>query len=251
MISVKSKSELEKMRKAGIIAGNALHFGGRSIKVGMTTFELDKIIHDYIVKNGAKPSFLGYGGFPASACISINNQVIHGIPSKKVRIQEGDIVSIDVGAYIDGFHGDTAYTFAVGKISEEAQQLLKVTEESLYKGIEQAIVGNRIGDIGHAVQEHCEAYGYGVVKKFIGHGLGRQLHESPEVPNFGREGHGPSLVAGMTIAIVPMINAVGEDVKTLPDGWTVLTKSGSLSAHFEHSIAVTPDGPVILTKPTI
>lgn len=251
MISVKSKSELEKMRKAGIIAGNALHFGGRSIKVGMTTFELDKIIHDYIVKNGAKPSFLGYGGFPASACISINNQVIHGIPSKKVRIQEGDIVSIDVGAYIDGFHGDTAYTFAVGKISEEAQQLLKVTEESLYKGIEQAIVGNRIGDIGHAVQEHCEAYGYGVVKKFIGHGLGRQLHESPEVPNFGREGHGPRLVAGMTIAIEPMINAVGEDVKTLPDGWTVLTKSGSLSAHFEHSVAVTPDGPVILTKPTI
>ena len=251
MISVKSKSELEKMRKAGIIAGNALHFGGRSIKVGMTTFELDKIIHDYIVKNGAKPSFLGYGGFPASACISINNQVIHGIPSKKVRIQEGDIVSIDVGAYIDGFHGDTAYTFAVGKISEEAQQLLKVTEESLYKGIEQAIVGNRIGDIGHAVQEHCEAYGYGVVKKFIGHGVGRQLHESPEVPNFGREGHGPRLVAGMTIAIEPMINAVGEDVKTLPDGWTVLTKSGSLSAHFEHSVAVTPDGPVILTKPTI
>ncbi len=251
MISVKSKSELEKMRKAGIIAGNALHFGGRSIKVGMTTFELDKIIHDYIVKNGAKPSFLGYGGFPASACISINNQVIHGIPSKKVRIQEGDIVSIDVGAYIDGFHGDTAYTFAVGKISEEAQQLLKVTEESLYKGIEQAIVGNRIGDIGHAVQEHCEAYGYGVVRKFIGHGLGRQLHESPEVPNFGREGHGPRLVAGMTIAIEPMINAVGEDVKTLPDGWTVLTKSGSLSAHFEHSVAVTPDGPVILTKPTI
>ena len=251
MISVKSKSELEKMRKAGIIAGNALHFGGRSIKVGMTTFELDKIIHDYIVKNGAKPSFLGYGGFPASACISINNQVIHGIPSKKVRIQEGDIVSIDVGAYVDGFHGDTAYTFAVGKISEDAQQLLKVTEESLYKGIEQAIVGNRIGDIGHAVQEHCEAYGYGVVRKFIGHGLGRQLHESPEVPNFGREGHGPRLVAGMTIAIEPMINAVGEDVKTLPDGWTVLTKSGSLSAHFEHSIAVTPDGPVILTKPTI
>lgn len=251
MISVKSKSELEKMRKAGIIAGNALHFGGRSIKVGMTTYELDKIIHDYIVKNGAKPSFLGYGGFPASACISINDQVIHGIPSKKVRIKEGDIVSIDVGAYIDGFHGDTAYTFAVGKISEEAQQLLKVTEESLYKGIEQAIVGNRIGDIGHAVQEHCESYGYGVVRKFIGHGVGRQLHESPEVPNFGREGHGPRLVAGMTIAIEPMINAVGEDVKTLPDGWTVLTKSGSLSAHFEHSVAVTPDGPVILTKPTI
>lgn len=251
MISVKSKTELEKMRKAGIIAGNALHFGGQSIKAGMTTHELDKIIHDYIVKHGAKPSFLGYGGFPAAACISLNNQVIHGIPSKKVRIQEGDIVSIDVGAYIDGFHGDTAYTFAVGKISEEARQLLKVTEESLYKGIEQAVAGNRIGDIGHAVEEHCVSYGYGVVKKYIGHGVGRNLHESPEVPNFGKAGHGPRLVAGMTIAIEPMINAVGEDVKVLPDGWTVLTKSGSISAHFEHTVAVTPDGPVLLTKPTL
>ncbi len=251
MISVKSKTELEKMRKAGIIAGNALHFGGQSIKDGMTTYELDKIIHDYIVKHGAKPSFLGYGGFPASACISINNQVIHGIPSKKVRIHEGDIVSVDVGAFIDGFHGDTAFTFGVGKISEEAKQLLKVTEESLYLGIEQAIAGNRIGDIGHAVEEHCVSYGYGVVKKYIGHGVGRQLHESPEVPNFGRAGHGPRLVNGMTIAIEPMINAVGEDVKVLPDGWTVLTKSGSLSAHFEHTVAVTPDGPVLLTKPTL
>lgn len=251
MISVKSKSELEKMRKAGIIAGNALHFGGQAIKDGMTTYELDKIIHDYIVKHGAKPSFLGYGGFPASACISINDQVIHGIPSKKVRIHEGDIVSIDVGAFIDGFHGDTAFTFAVGKISEEAKQLLRVTEESLYKGIEQAVAGNRIGDIGHAVEEHCVPYGYGVVKKYIGHGVGRQLHESPEVPNYGKAGHGPRLVAGMTIAIEPMINAVGEDVRVLPDGWTVLTKSGSISAHFEHTVAVTPDGPVLLTKPTL
>ncbi|MGN0675555.1 MAG: type I methionyl aminopeptidase [Oscillospiraceae bacterium] len=251
MISVKSKSELEKMRKAGIIAGNALHFGGQAIKDGMTTYELDKIIHDYIVKHGAKPSFLGYGGFPASACISINDQVIHGIPSKKVRIHEGDIVSIDVGAFIDGFHGDTAFTFAVGKISEEAKQLLRVTEESLYKGIEQAVAGNRIGDIGHAVEEHCVSYGYGVVKKYIGHGVGRQLHESPEVPNYGKAGHGPRLVAGMTIAIEPMINAVGEDVRVLPDGWTVLTKSGSISAHFEHTVAVTPDGPVLLTKPTL
>ncbi|MBP1560181.1 MAG: type I methionyl aminopeptidase [Oscillospiraceae bacterium] len=251
MISVKSKSELEKMRKAGIIAGNALHFGGQSIKAGMTTYELDKIIENYIVKNGAKPSFKGYGGFPAAACISINDQVIHGIPSKKVRIQEGDIVSIDVGAYIDGFHGDTAYTFAVGKISEDAQRLLRVTEESLYKGIEQAIAGNRIGDVGHAIEEHCTAFGYGVVRKYIGHGVGRNLHESPEVPNYGKPGHGPRLVAGMTIAIEPMINAVGEDVKVLPDGWTVLTKSGSLSAHFEHTVAVTPDGPVLLTKPTL
>ena len=251
MINVKSKSELEKMRKAGIIAGNALHFGGRSIRPGMTTFELDKLIHDYIVKQGAIPSFLGYGGFPGSACLSINNEVIHGLPSKKKRINEGDIVSIDVGATFDGYVGDTAYTFAVGKISEDAKKLLEVTEQSLYKGIEQAIIGNRIGDIGHAIEEYCTSFGYGIVRKYIGHGVGRELHESPEVPNYGKPGHGPRLVSGMTIAIEPMINAVGDDVKDLPDGWTVLTKSGSLSAHFEHTVAVTPDGPVLLTKPTI
>ena len=251
MIIVKNKTELEKMRKAGVITGNALHYGGQSIKVGMSTYELDKIIHDYIVKNGAKPSFLGYGGFPASACISINDEVIHGIPSKKRIIRDGDVVSIDVGAYIDGYHGDSAYTFPVGNVSEETMQLLKVTKESLFKGIEQAVVGNRIGDIGHAVEEHCVSYGYGVVKQYIGHGVGRNLHESPEVPNFGRAGRGPRLVAGMTIAIEPMINAVGDDVKVLSDGWTVVTKSGSPSAHFEHTVAVTPDGPVLLTKPTI
>ncbi len=251
MIIVKSKSELEKMRKAGIITGNALHYGGQSIKVGMSTHELDKIIHDYIVKNGAKPSFLGYGGFKGSACISINDEVIHGIPSKKKIIHDGDIVSIDVGAYIDGYHGDSAYTFPVGKVSEETLELLKVTQESLFKGIEQALAGNRIGDIGHAVEEHCVSHGYGVVRQYIGHGVGRNLHESPEVPNYGKAGHGPRLVSGMTIAIEPMINAVGEDVKVLSDGWTVVTRSGSPSAHFEHTIAVTPDGPVILTKPTI
>lgn len=251
MINVKSKSELEKMRKAGIITANALHYGGQQIKVGMSTYELDKIIHDYIVKNGAKPSFLGYGGFPGSACISINDEVIHGIPSKKRIIHDGDVVSIDVGAYIDGFHGDSAFTFPVGNVPEETLQLLKVTNESLYLGIEQAVAGNRIGDISHAVEEHCTSYGYGIVKQYVGHGVGKDLHESPEVPNFGRAGHGPRLVAGMTIAIEPMINAVGEDVKVLSDGWTVLTRSGSPSAHFEHTIAVTPDGPVILTKPTI
>ncbi len=251
MITVKSKSELERMRIAGEIAGNALHFGGQSIKVGMSTYELNKIIHNYIVKHGATPSFLGYAGFPASACISINDCVIHGIPSKKQYIQDGDIVSIDVGAFIGGYHGDTAYTFAVGNVSEEAQQLLKVTNEGLFKGIEQAVVGNRVGDISHAIEEYCASFGYGIVKDFIGHGVGTKLHEAPEVPNFGRAGHGPRLVAGMTIAIEPMINAVGEGVKLLPDGWTVLTKSGSLSAHFEHTIAITPDGPVILTKPTI
>ena len=251
MINVKSKSELEKMRKAGTITANALHYGGQQIKVGMSTYELDKIIHDYIVKNGAKPSFLGYGGFPGSACISINDEVIHGIPSKKRIIHDGDVVSIDVGAYIDGFHGDSAFTFPVGNVPEETLQLLKVTNESLYLGIEQAVAGNRIGDISHAVEEHCTSYGYGIVKQYVGHGVGKDLHESPEVPNFGRAGHGPRLVAGMTIAIEPMINAVGEDVKVLSDGWTVLTRSGSPSAHFEHTIAVTPDGPVILTKPTI
>lgn len=251
MIKVKSNSELEKMRKAGLIAANALHFGGQSIKDGMTTYELDKIIHDYIVKNGAKPSFLGYNGFKGSACISINNQVIHGIPSKKVRISEGDIVSVDVGAYIDGFHGDTAYTFAVGKISKEAEKLLKVTEESLYLGIEQAVIGNRIGDIGNAVEKHCVSYGFDVVRQYIGHGVGKDLHEAPEIPNYGTPGHGPRLVSGMTIAIEPMVNAVGGEVKVMPDGWTVLTKSGSLSAHFEHSIAVMPEGPLILTEPNL
>lgn len=251
MIIVKSKYDLEKMRLAGQISADALHYGGQSIRPGMSTYELDKIIHDYIVKHGAKPNFLNYGGFPGSACISINNKVIHGIPSKHEIIKEGDIVSIDTGACIDGFNGDNAYTFAVGNVSEEARQLLRVTEESLYKGIAQAVVGNRVGDISHAVEEHCTSYGYGVVKAYVGHGVGAKLHESPEVPNFGKAGRGPRLIAGMTIAIEPMINAVGDEVKVLPDGWTVLTKSGSLSAHFEHTIAVTSEGPVILTKPTI
>lgn len=248
MINIKSKSELEKMRIAGKITGGALELAGRSIRVGMTTKELDRIIHNYIVSHGAKPSFLGYGGFPGSACISINNEVIHGIPGKR-KICEGDIVSVDVGAYIGGYHGDSCKTFAVGQISDEAAKLMKVTEESLYKGIEKAVVGGRLGDISHAIEQHVVTNGMAVVKKYVGHGVGRELHESPEVPNFGREGHGPRLVAGMVIAIEPMVNAVGEGVKVLPDGWTVLTQSGSLSAHFEHTVAITPDGPVLLTKP--
>lgn len=248
MINIKSKSELEKMRIAGKITGGALELAGRSIRVGMTTKELDRIIHNYIVSHGAKPSFLGYGGFPGSACISINNEVIHGIPGKR-KICEGDIVSVDVGAYINGYHGDSCKTFAVGQISDDAAKLLRVTEESLYKGIEKAVVGGRLGDISHAIEQHVVTNGLAVVKKYVGHGVGRELHESPEVPNFGREGHGPRLVAGMVIAIEPMVNAVGEGVKVLPDGWTVLTQSGSLSAHFEHTVAITPDGPVLLTKP--
>lgn len=249
MVSIKSSTDLAKMREAGQIAGRALKLAGESIKAGMTTKALDKIIHDFIVGCGAIPSFLNYGGFTGSACISINNEVIHGIPSHKKRIAEGDIVSVDVGAFYNGFHGDTCATFAVGKISEEAKELLKVTEESLYEGIRAAQVGARLGDVGHAVEEYCSSRGYGIVRNYCGHGIGRDLHESPEVPNYGKEGHGQRLVAGMTFCIEPMINQKGDGIKVLRDGWTVITESGSLSAHFEHAIAVTPSGPVILTQP--
>lgn len=249
MVSIKSSTDLAKMREAGQIAGRALKLAGESIKAGMTTKALDKIIHDFIVGCEAIPSFLNYGGFPGSACISINNEVIHGIPSHKKRIAEGDIVSVDVGAFYNGFHGDTCATFAVGKISEEAKELLKVTEESLYEGIRAAQVGARLGDVGHAVEEYCSSRGYGIVRNYCGHGIGRDLHESPEVPNYGKEGHGQRLVAGMTFCIEPMINQKGDGIKVLRDGWTVITESGSLSAHFEHAIAVTPSGPVILTQP--
>lgn len=248
MISVKSNSEIVKMQLAGKITAGALAIAGEKIHAGMTTKELDKIIHDYIVSQGAVPSFLGYGGFPASACISVNNEVIHGIPGSR-KILDGDIVSVDVGAYIDGYNGDSCKTFAVGKISDEAQALLTATEESLYKGIEMAVVGNRIGDISHAIEEHIRAKGYGIVKQYVGHGIGAKPHEDPEVPNYGKAGHGPRLVAGMTIAIEPMVNIGGEGVHVLGNDWTVVTNDGSLSAHFEHTIAITPNGPVILTRP--
>ncbi len=249
MISIKSSTDLAKMRQAGLIAGRALKLAGESIKAGMTTKALDKIVHDYIISCGAKPSFLGYGGFKGSACISINNEVIHGIPSHKVRIAEGDIVSVDVGAFYNGFHGDTCATFACGKISDEAQKLLDVTKASLYEGIAAAKVGARLGDVSHAVEEYCASRGYGIVRNYTGHGIGRNLHEEPEVPNFGKAGHGPRIVSGMTFCIEPMINAKGDAVRVLKDGWTVVTSSGSLSAHFEHTIAITPDGPVIMTEP--
>lgn len=249
MIRIKSRTEIEKLREAGKIAGGALKAAGEAIQIGMTTWELDKIVHDFIVKCGAKPSFLGYGGFPASACISINNEVIHGIPSRRRKIEDGDIVSVDVGAYYNGYHGDTCATFPVGTISDEAKRLLAVTEESLYVGIEAAQVGARLGDVSHAIEEYCASRGYGIVHQYCGHGIGRELHEEPEVPNYGRAGHGVRLTAGMTFCIEPMINVKGDEVRVLPDGWTVLTRSGSLSAHFEHAIAITPDGPVILTKP--
>ena len=248
MVVLKSRQDLAAMRLAGKISAQALALGGRAVKPGVTTGSIDKIIHDFIVSNGAVPSFLGYGGFPGSACISINDQVIHGIPSEKIVVQEGDIVSIDVGAHIGGYHGDNAATFGAGEVSPEAQALMDATRESLYEGIKMAQVGNRVGDIGYAVEQYCRSRGYGVVKEWCGHGVGRSLHEEPEVPNHGKAGRGPRLVAGMTIAIEPMINGSGDGVRTLGDEWTVVTTSGSLSAHFEHTVAITEDGPVILTR---
>ncbi len=248
MISVKNSRELAAMREACIISARALKLGGEAVEPGVTTAEIDRIIRKYIESQGAKPSFLGYGGYPASACISVNDVVIHGIPDKRV-IHAGDIVSIDVGAYINGFHGDNAATFAAGDISPEARALLDATRESLYEGIAQATAGNRVGDIGAAVQRYVEMRGYSVVRQFVGHGVGTNLHEDPSVPNFGTAGRGTRLVPGMTLAIEPMINMGGPDVEILKDGWTTVTKDGQLSAHFEHTVAVTSDGPAILTIP--
>lgn len=249
MIQLKTKAELVAMKRACQISAGALKAAGEAIHPGMTTKHLDGILYDYIHSRGAKPSFLGYGGFPGTACISVNNEVIHGIPSTGRKLMEGDIVSVDVGAVIDGFHGDNAATFAVGEVDEEARRLMDVTQESLARGIAAAQAGARIGDIGHAVQSCVEAAGFAVVRQFVGHGVGRSLHEDPEIPNYGTAGRGLRLMPGMTIAIEPMVNAVGWDVKQLSDGWTIVTKSGSLSAHFEHTVAITEQGPVILTLP--
>ncbi|SDA09815.1 methionyl aminopeptidase [Ruminococcus sp. YE71] len=247
MISIKSPSEIEKLRKAGHITGGALVAAGKAIRPGMTTKELDTIIRKYITSHGAKPGFLGYGGFPGSACISVNDVVIHGIPGNYV-FKEGDIVSVDTGAYINGYHGDSAYTFAVGEISDEAKRLLKSTEESLMIAIGMAKPGVRLGDIGAAIQKYNEANGFGVVREFVGHGVGKDLHEEPEVPNFGKEGHGLRLREGMVIAIEPMITAGSPKVNvSKKDGWTVTTVDGSLAAHFEHTIAITADGCEILS----
>lgn len=236
------------MKEACVISARALQLAGEVIQPGVTTGEVDREIRRYIEGAGAKPSFLGYNGFPASACISINNEVIHGIPGKRV-IHAGDIVSVDVGAYYNGYHGDNAATFAAGEVSPEAQALMDATRESLYEGIQAALAGNRIGDIGAAVQRYVEVRGYSVVRQFVGHGVGTNLHEDPSVPNFGTPGRGPRLLPGMTIAIEPMINAGSCEVDTRRDGWTVTTRDGKWSAHFEHTIAITADGPVILTLP--
>lgn len=249
MIIIKTNSELAKLRKAGLITGGALKAAGAAIRPGMSTLELDKIIKNYIVSHGARPSFLGYNGFPASACISVNDTVIHGIPSSKEIIKEGDIVSVDVGAYIDGYHGDSARTFAVGDVSDEAKALMKSTEESLMLAIGMAKPGVRVGDLSAAIQKYNEDRGFSVVREFVGHGVGANLHEEPEIPNFGKAGRGPRLAPGMVIAIEPMINSGKPYVEILADGWTVKTRDKSLSAHFEHTIAITSDGAKILTTP--
>ena len=248
MIAIKNSRELSMMREACVISARALKLAGEAVEPGVTTEEIDRIIRRYIESQGATPSFLGYGGYPASACISVNETVIHGIPDKRV-IKAGDIVSVDVGAHFNGYHGDNAATFAAGAISPEAQELLDATRESLYEGIAQAVAGNRIGDIGAAVQRYVEMRGYSVVRQFVGHGVGTNLHEDPSVPNFGTPGRGPRLLPGMTLAIEPMINMGGPEVRILKDGWTTVTTDGKLSAHFEHTVAITKDGPVILTMP--
>ncbi|MBR2099707.1 MAG: type I methionyl aminopeptidase [Eubacterium sp.] len=248
MIVLKSSRELEIMKEACQISAGALQVAGEAVKPGISTWEIDKIAHDFIIKCGAKPNFLGYGGFPATACISINDEVIHGIPSKKRIIKEGDIVSIDLGAVKNGYNGDNAATFICGTCSPEVERLVQTTKEALEKGIEKAVVGGRIGDIGYAVQSYCEERGFSVVRDFVGHGVGTKLHEEPSVPNFGHAGRGIRLLPGMTLAIEPMINLGTYKVKTLSDGWTVKTLDGKASAHFENTVAITNNGPVILTR---
>ena len=245
-IVIKSAREIELMRVAGRITAGARTIARQGIAAGVTTKELDREIHRYIVKNGATPTFLNYGGFPASACISVNDEVIHGIPGARV-IHDGDIVSVDVGAKINGFTGDCAGTYPCGEITPEAQDLIAVTRQSFFEGIKFARVGYRVSDIGHAIQEYVESHGYSVVRSYVGHGVGAQLHEEPEVPNYGEPGHGPRLVKGMTIAIDPMVNAGTFDVRVLDNEWTVVTADGKLSAHYENTILITDGEPEILT----
>lgn len=246
MINIKSSHELRLMSKAGQIAKAALMAAGNLVAPGVTTREIDNAASEVIKAAGATASFLGYAGFPATICCSVNDEVIHGIPGDRV-IKEGDIVSIDVGAVIEGYHGDCAATFGAGKISEAAQALIDVTRQSFYEGIKFARKGQRISDISHAVQTYCEKHGYGVVREYVGHGVGSKLHEPPEVPNYGAPGRGPRLVPGMTLAIEPMVNEGTWQVKVLPDGWTVKTADGGLSAHYENTIVITEGEPVILT----
>ena len=247
MITLKSESELKLMRTSGKVVGQLLIELEKRIKPGVTTLELDKFAYEFFKKNDCVPAFLGYHGYPATICASVNEQVVHGIPDKRV-LKEGDVVGIDVGAFYKGYCGDSARTFAVGKVNPEIKKLLQTTFESLDKGIELCRVGNRISDIGHAVQEYAESKGYSVVKDYVGHGIGQAMHEEPQVPNYGKPHQGPRLVEGMCLALEPMVNMGGDEVRVLEDGWTVVTKDGKFSAHFEDTIAILADGPENLTR---
>ncbi len=249
MVVLKTARELAIMKEACVISAQALKLIGEAVEPGVSTLELDTLAESFIRSKGAIPNFKGLYGYPATACISINNEVIHGIPAKNRILKSGDIVSVDLGAEFEGYNGDNAATFACGEVSPEAKRLMEVTKESLYEGIRHALSGGRVGDISAAVQQYVESRGYSVVRKYVGHGVGTSLHEAPEIPNFGVSGRGVRLVPGMTIAIEPMVNAGSYDVKVMPDGWTVLTSDGSLSAHFEHTVAITADGPKIMTLP--
>jgi len=246
MITIKSRHELEIMREAGHIVAQAHAAVKGVIAPGVTTRELDAVVANVIKSAGATASFLGYNGFPSSICASINDELVHGIPSDR-KLLAGDIISVDIGAYYKGYHGDSAWTYPVGAISVEAQQLLEVTELSLMAGVSMAQAGQRLSDISHAVQAYAEPKGFAIVRDYVGHGIGRDMHESPQIPNFGPAGKGPRLKPGMVLAIEPMVNAGGYDVRTLLDNWTVVTADGSLCAHFEHTVAITEDGPQLLT----
>ena len=247
MIVCRSSEELDRMREAGRLVGEVLTELSAMVAPGLTTADLDEAAERRIRAAGAIPAFKGYHGYPATICASVNEEVIHGIPSGRRVLNEGDVISIDVGASLEGYYGDSAITLPVGQVSEQAAQLLRVTEEALYKAIERVKVGGRVSDIGHAVQHHVEAYGFSVVREFVGHGIGQRMHEEPQVPNYGEPGRGPRLAEGMVLAIEPMVNAGKPAVKVLADGWTAVTRDGSLSAHFEHTVAVTANGPRILT----
>lgn len=247
MIILKSRQEIAYMRQAGRIVALTLQELGKRVRPGVTTGELNQFADDFIRRAGGVPAFLNYQGFPASICTSVNNEVVHGIPGLR-RLENGDIISIDVGAFYQGYCGDSSYTFPVGEISEEAKRLLEVTREALERGIAQAVPGNRIGDISFAIQSFVEGHGYQVVRDFVGHGIGKKMHEAPQVPNFGKPGHGPRLEPGMALAIEPMVNAGTYEVSVMPNHWTVVTKDGSLSAHFEHTVVVTEGQPEVLTR---
>ena len=246
VIIVKSPREIEAMRRAGKITAQARSLAMSMVRDGITTKEIDREVHHFITKSGAKPSFLGYGGFPGSACISVNDEVIHGIPGKR-QIRDGDIVSLDLGACIGGYHGDCAATVPCGTVTEEALRLIAVTRQSFFEGIKFARQGYRVSDISHAIQEYVEGFGFSLVREYVGHGVGASLHEAPEVPNYGQPGHGPRLLKGMTLAIEPMVNAGGAEIRVLDDEWTVITKDGKYSAHYENTVLITDGEPEILT----